>query len=376
VAGGGGGGGVTVTDVTEPRATIGQTIVINGTGFTAGQAVLVDGQTVTSPTFDSSVQITATVPAGVTRDVTVDVSVAGVTLVDAFIVEPKFGADEPTAPATEILIADFAPGDLNGGGLYLFDSFNTYTDNGNDIALVAQTANHYGNFFGSGALTAWANSSTGKSLITGRGGSGLAMRNQYSASTMRHIWQSPWINGYLGTFNAVANSLVVEVWVRFPDAGNFYGNVGGKFIELWYSTSDRIQLGITGGAFHFNPGGVGEGQEIGEQPVDPHPGDLNDANWHRAKILIRNNTSDGSPSSRDGRAAAWVNGTKICDVSSATIGVTPSGGSKEWCSAADVDALPYGNTTYRIAYLQFPELANDITGTFNVDHDDLKVWVQ
>lgn len=113
---GGGGGSVTVTSVTEDTVDIGGTITINGTGFTAGQAVTIDGVSVASPTFDSATQITATVPAGVTRAADADVTVAGVTLASAFRV---LGAlDFPGVPGAR---------HVNGYVQHVWEDWNSYT---------------------------------------------------------------------------------------------------------------------------------------------------------------------------------------------------------------------------------------------------------
>ena len=92
---------VTVTSVTQAQANIGDAITINGTGFTSGQSVTIDGLSVASRTFDSSIQITATIPAGVTLYQDTDVSVAGVTLPAAFFV-----TDEPQDPGSGYVLSE------------------------------------------------------------------------------------------------------------------------------------------------------------------------------------------------------------------------------------------------------------------------------
>ncbi len=56
----------TITSFTPNPATIGQSIVINGTNFTNVQSIKINGTTVTSYTVNSSTKITATVPSGAT----------------------------------------------------------------------------------------------------------------------------------------------------------------------------------------------------------------------------------------------------------------------------------------------------------------------
>jgi len=63
---------------------VGDTLTLTGTGFTATDAILVGGVTVTSKTFNSSTEWLAVIPAGVSG--LVSVSAAGVTLADAVTV--------------------------------------------------------------------------------------------------------------------------------------------------------------------------------------------------------------------------------------------------------------------------------------------------
>ena len=86
-------GSVTVTSVTPASGVPGDSFVIAGTGFTAGQAVTTCGETVTSPTYTDAEHITATVPDAA-RGLG-DVTVAGVSLSNAFTA-PTFFDDYET----------------------------------------------------------------------------------------------------------------------------------------------------------------------------------------------------------------------------------------------------------------------------------------
>lgn len=84
-AGGGGGASVTVASITPDSGIAGSEVVIAGTNFADGQAVLLGGVALTSIVVDSATQITANVPAsGLSGGTLYDLSVAGVTLADAF----------------------------------------------------------------------------------------------------------------------------------------------------------------------------------------------------------------------------------------------------------------------------------------------------
>ena len=297
------------------------------------------------------------------------------------------GSDEPQAPATEILMQDFTPGGLDGGGVYLYESYDRYSDNGNDISLMLNDDTHYGTASSGKRTTILF--TTGQSLVVGRGDSGLAARSQYAAADTARIWYTPSYSASLGSYTG---AIVFQFYVRFPDASGFVDSEGMKFFELWYTSSSRIQLGMRNGGrnFAFNPGNTNAGSapyggEIGAQPIGPYPSSLNDGNWHRVTIIYRPHTTVASgwngtlfttPSSRDGYAKAWIDGTKIVDVSEATRGVTPDGGTRNWNDAngAELDALGAGSNYY-IQRGQYPEYLNGLTGLFNLDNDDLKIWV-
>jgi hypothetical protein len=164
-----------VTSVTEAQANIGDAITINGTGFTAGQAVTIDGQSVASPTFDSSTQITATVPAGVTLYADADVSVAGVTLVDAF-----FATDEPSV-GTEIWGDDF-------------NRYGSILDIGRTGACTPTADSVYGKRTLPNSVDTCSPDAGIFELPVGRGGTGQAIRFNYpnNAGQQNHNVLTPY----------------------------------------------------------------------------------------------------------------------------------------------------------------------------------------
>jgi hypothetical protein len=86
VPAGGGGAAVTVTGVSPSTGVVGDTLTLTGTGFAVGQAVLCGGVTMGSINVVSATSITATIPAGVSYDSAINVSVAGVTRENAVTV--------------------------------------------------------------------------------------------------------------------------------------------------------------------------------------------------------------------------------------------------------------------------------------------------
>lgn len=295
---------------------------------------------------------------------------------------PPASDSEPQPPATALLVQNFTAGALASGTSYLYESYDRYTDNGNDVTLLDAGNNHYGSV---GARTAYYNTNF-YSLVTGRGGSGLAIRTHYSSAGNQPILETP------SDFGTYSGAIVYQYYVRFPDANGFTNDAGWKFFEMWYTGAGngRIQNGIHG-KFHFNPGYVPadhshSGVELGAQPLGPYPTALNDGNWHRVTILYRPNTTSAAgwngssfntPSSRDGRAATWIDGLKVVDIAAGTAGVTPTDsrgtGTKTWCEMWEVDNLG-GGSGYFIGHIQYPEYINGITAAFNIDVDDLKIW--
>ena len=213
----------------------------------------------------------------------------------------------------------------------------------------------------------------------GHGGSGQALRNHFvldntGAQTNAYAWTAP------STHLSYSGTLIVQWWFYGSSRGPGWYNYG-KWMELVYNqpTYNRIQLGVgingskgSHGTWAWNPGSAGE---FGDQPVGPYPEDvMKDGQWHRMTIAYRPNTTGGSPSSRDGFARAWLDGTKIVDLSASAAGVTPPGGTNAWCTLAEVDALGAGPTV-QIIYVTWPRIQNSSDfGAYDMDFDDLKIW--
>ena len=234
-------------------------------------------------------------------------------------------------------------------------------------------------------------------LITGRSGTGKALRGNVATSPSTSQggidWLSPWGGSGSSFQQDPTKSIVIQFWVRISPGGHV-GPVGGKWLLLWVDNlggpaRDRIQFAWTG----FNPvvwrpqdGPNTSGFYRTAQPVGPYANpNVNDGQWHRITHLFKPNSSTtyqhvggtspaneiyNGTSSRDGRIAMWVDGVKVMDVSQATVGVTPPGGTNPWCYQSDVDWIPHAAGQY----LEFPSVINDSAMSWTIDHDDLKVW--
>jgi adhesin/invasin len=296
---------------------------------------------------------------------------------------PPPGPDEPTDP---------------GSGYLWADNFDRYAS---PTAMMACPPNAYTTqapYFTSTVPNHASCSQSAASkyqLTTGRGGTGNALRSVYDPDP-GHLQQSlAWLSPWWGTPIAFGSSIVIQFWMRIGN-GQSYAPLGGKFFEaVWISgASGRIQWANDGNTWHSvlgaNPGGS-VNRTI--QPVGPYWSSLNDGvTWHRVTLLFKANTSStysntsgitsatetySGTSSRDGRVALWVDGTRVLDYSQATVGVTPPGGTGPWCRQGDVDMIPGlsgTNTITGVGFFRFPEVANGTDGGITIDHDDLKIW--
>jgi len=221
-------------------------------------------------------------------------------------------------------------------------------------------------------------------ITSAHGVGGKALRLVYDKGNGdRFIWKTNPEN--ISTWYAPGNSaFVLQYWFRIsknggPGGGPGYGStaVGMKWMELWnLGTGARTQFSVTAGnattgpLWHVNPASRGP---VGYQPVGPYWNQLNNNQWHRVTYLYQPASSAGAT---DGVARMWVDGTKIVDVSAAAAGVTPSGGTKVWCTMAEVAQLD----TYQTGMINLGEYMNGGLGDgvtdlpMTLDFDDLVWW--
>jgi uncharacterized protein YjdB len=221
-------------------------------------------------------------------------------------------------------------------------------------------------------------------VITSARGVGKALRLVYDKGNGdRFIWKTNPEN--MSSWYAPGNAaFIVQYWFRIskngaPGGGPGYGNtaVGMKWVEFWNvgggaRTQFSVTLGnaTTGPLWHVNPSSRGQ---VGFQPVGPYWNQLNNNQWHRVTYLYQPNSSGGAT---DGVARMWVDGTKIVDVSRAAAGVTPPGGTKVWCTLAEVGQLD----TPQIGTINLGEYMNGGLGDgvtdlpMALDFDDFVWW--
>lgn len=182
---------------------------------------------------------------------------------------------------------------------------------------------------------------------------------------------------------AASATQVFQFWFRIS-AGGSTAALGTKWFEWWPTVGNqRSQLGIyvNGGAtdylganvglkWHFNP----STHECAYQPVHPYWTDVNDGAWHRCTILYKANTTYAypSPSSRDGIVRLYIDGTKVVDCSQSAVGITPTNGTKVWCTQDEVDQI----TATQVQHFLYPAVFNGADVGFTMDHDDLMWWVE
>jgi len=221
-------------------------------------------------------------------------------------------------------------------------------------------------------------------ITSARGGTGKALRLVYTKGDGdRFIWKTNPEN--LSTWYGPANAAyVVQYWFRIsknggPGGGPGYGatDKGMKWVEFWrVGMSARTQFSVTAGnattgpLWHVNAASRGP---VGYQPVGPYWNQLNNNQWHRVTYLYQPASSAGAT---DGIARMWIDGTKIVDVSAAAAGITPSGGTKVWCTLAEVAQLD----TYQTGMINLGEYMNGRLGDgvtdlpMALDFDDFLWW--
>ncbi len=293
---------------------------------------------------------------------------------------PDYGADEPRF-------------DADAGTLVLRDDMDGYASTAD--LFPACKAPGPAAFVDSSWLNcsnAGPNTTHVQTIAPGRGGAGKALRLVYDGVNQESpgLSTNPMATGP----TAAVQTMYVSHCARLTPAAPLGSQaVAFKFILFYHQNYDRIQFNThdhlpwSGGSFPTYwqvYDGSRETVSQGDQALGPHfnediavPG----ATWHRFTYAYRQNTTADNEgkslpfpaSSRDGFARMWIDGTKVIDISQATVGVTPQGGEKPWCTEDDVDALSGPDGIIRVAF------GGALTAghtAFTFDIDDFAWWTQ
>jgi hypothetical protein len=226
-------------------------------------------------------------------------------------------------------------------------------------------------------------------VITGRGGSGKALRMSYSGQ--------PQDGPSFDVINAPAtdnnDTHYFQYWARVTYPGAPASLRGVVIAVKWFMPWHRVNAGArvqwnTHGNWPcpIGPGGTNplsrastywqfydgsaESPCQAMQPVGPYFQNLADGQWHRYTYAYRSHTAAGA---RNGIAQMWIDGVKVIDVSSAACGVTPPGGEKVWCSTADLDRIFVNDG---IGMVRWGSTQTDApTQPWTYDIDDFSWWI-
>jgi len=326
--------------------------------------------------------VSGTVPSGLTPDVylTSDYDVA---------VTNSHG---PGTPLSKGFRASTEPVDPGTGYLFSdnFDSYSTWADVNSAKRVAYYVAGQ-----------------SNPTLITGRSGSGKAMRVSFPVEGGSGDWNPPGGHFESGAFTqsnpwaTYSGAIVVQNWFRVSTTALDFGDAA-KWMYFINGSANRINEipiishnGISPipeyGRHVFYVEGTGTLlYPMGDQPVGPYfahnrsgqPASVNDGSWHRETILLRPQSSAGA---NNGRLARWVDGIKTNDVSSATEDLTPSGSDGfPWCYSSnphsglspnprDISNVPVDLVRGILFPANIPD-GQAITQAFTKDWDDVKVW--
>lgn len=362
-------GGVGVSSISPSFGTTagGTSVTITGTNFSGTPTVTIGGVSADNIVVVNGTTITC--DTGAHAAGTVDVLVAGSGTGNQLYTYSAPSGDEPSDPGSGYLWSDnfdryaSAPAmmcDTSGGACGV----------GTDCFGLPDAAATYGQRTMPNADTSCNMNNDNMSLVTGRGGSGKALRcSIQTGEQATYAWLSPQGPQDWGSYSSSAY-IVAQFWFRISTGGSCAPG-GCKWFELWYEDSNsRMQVGTDNGV---DWSVSNDGRSVAAvQPNGPDLTDVDDNDWHRFTVAAKRNTTGtaagaGGPysSSRDGFVRVWVDGTKIIDLSASGVG-------DGFCTIAEVDEIVPEN--YKRA--QFPDVFNDVdAGGWTLDHDDFKVWV-
>lgn len=312
-------------------------------------------------------------------------------------VVPRVKPPAPTAEMIQLPRGIAVPAGLPAGGagvpaytgaigqtLVMQDPFTQYTSIASMGAFPAVYSNPY--FAPQPSPVTDGNPvDSGASLITGFDGTGHAYRMSYSGANQE---SHNLVTLGIGT-QPDNKSVYITHQARVTKSGSFGSTaLNVKWLEGVHndaSSGQRTQWNTRFGTDGYSPpvpetweviDTGGEIDSCGAQPVAPWPTDVFDGNVHNFAYAYQPNSAPGA---RDGFQRMWVDGTKVLDVSAATIGVTPSGGAKVWCTVNNVDRLDDRASGAGIAFLRFGAVQTVSVGStpaWTLDIDNVTWWLE
>lgn len=361
----------TISSISPSTGPAGTEVTITGTNFVASGLVTTVGGVALSPRqLVNSTTIIGTVGAHADGavNVYVETSFGNATLVNGYTYAA--GAEPVYAAAA-------------GQTLILSDNFDAYAGYANADVMITNN---------DPVQPGAAGDTTHRKILTpGRNGSDACLRMVYDAIGSPVQETHSFVTYPENQAITSADPHHSSQWVRVTVDGDMTGiAIPIKWFQFWHNAggnhwqySTRSRSCVHGSGISNLHMGIGA-SEIGcnsDQPVGPYPinysGGYWDGLWHRVAYSLLMNTTAGSPSSQDGYARMWVDGTKIMDISAATVGVTPGGGTKVWCTAAELDGLPArggGPATFGRLLWGGPFTGTNGLNPFTYDVDDLTWW--
>jgi hypothetical protein len=214
----------------------------------------------------------------------------------------------------------------------------------------------------------------------GRDGTGQALRSNNTKGNEGQNPQSSGVNWYGPVGSGIKlppkrAEHVFQFWFKTNPGGGPNGN-GGKWFEWWSNGSGipandiRMQFAYFNGDWAMNDQLGRMSPDYARPPVGPHWNQVNNGAWHRITISWLSPTGAAT---RDGYLRGWVDGSQIIDVEQAKVGVTPTGGSRAWCTQKEVDAL----ASFQTGHIQaWPEHVNGANADWTLWVDDFMWWAK
>jgi hypothetical protein len=176
----------------------------------------------------------------------------------------------------------------------------------------------------------------------------------------------------LGEYTPLNAKLAFRFWFKISQYNGMAGQAGWKFFEMWRPDGiQRTQLSFltltdptaslcmnydSTGAVGLTPFGASYNLPT-----------INDNTYHKLTLLRKSQTGTNG----DGYTQVWIDGFKMLDISQAAVGITPPGGSKVWCTQAEVNLV---ETQGCGAGLRLGEVLNGSGGNLFCTFSPIQAW--